>query len=391
MKKSISRALVVSALVGVASLVIATPAIAAATVSPTTLVTGLYAGGSAYNPAGDTVVVAAGGQPNIAFPPVVDSEVDFIDVKTNTVTVVKDPAITAAISVVWSPDGATVYALNSDTDIAIIDVATHTVTGNLPSGSSAAPYGLAITPDGNYLVVGDYSSANASAIVEIATSTATTLNYTADYTVGVFVSGDGAKAYVVDYFGVVNVFDLTDPAYPLIDTMQFDGMSDPDHGGTSVCSSFDMSTLFMVDYNEPPYDATLSRLDLATGDSISTATKAAESIGCNMTPDGKNVLVASYGGDIPGLVLEFDAASLAFVAEYSTSATDFTDVIASSPKSCDVYVSNYEPSTNILNFPCNPALPNTGVDVVAMSAAGGLATVAVIAGVIVIAVRRRKA
>jgi LPXTG-motif cell wall-anchored protein len=73
------------------------------------------------------------------------------------------------------------------------------------------------------------------------------------------------------------------------------------------------------------------------------------------------------------------------------SQIDSTDVIASSPKNCDVYVSNFYETTNILNFTCNPALPNTGVDIVAMSAAGGLASVAVIAGAIVIAVRRRKA
>lgn len=383
MKKSTARVLAIGALVSTTALVFATPALAAATVSSTVLTTGLYAQGSAYNPAGDTVAVAATGSSSA---PVVESEVDFIDTKTNTVTVVKDPAITAAISVVWSPDGTKVYALNYDQDIAVIDVATHTVVDNLVSGTSTSLYGLAITPDGSKLIVGDYSNANASAVVNIALNQYETLAYTTSYTVGTFVSPDGTKAYLVDYYGVVSVFDLTDGLYAQIDTLQFADMS---YGGSSVCASFDMSTLYMVDYMEgaPAY---ISRLDLATGDSISgTTTAVGESVGCNMTPDGKNLLIASYGGDNPGAVAEVDAATLAPVTTYTTNATDYTDVIASSPKNCDVYVSNYEPSTNILNFPCDPELPNTGVDATEVVAMSGFALLAISAGGFVLVARRR--
>lgn len=388
MKRFPRKALAVSALVAVASLVAATPALAVATVSPTELVTGYYPGGSAYNPAGDAVAVAAGGQTDPTYPPLHDPEVDFIDVKTNTVTVLTDPALTSPISVVWSPDGTTLYVLNADTDIAVIDVATQTVVDNLSSGTSSSPYGLAITPDGNFLVVGDYSSANASALVEISTHNVTTFNYSSSYTVGTFVSPDGSKAYLVDYYGVVNVFDLSTPLAPPIDTLQF---ADMGYGSSSVCSSFDMSTLYMIDYMETLAPAYVSRLDLATGDSISTTTTAVgESIGCNMTPDGKNLLVASYGGDNPGAVAEFDGTTLDAVTTYTVSTTAYTDVIASSPKNCDVYVSNFEETTNILNFPCGPELPNTGVNAVAFAAMGGFALVAIAAGTFVLVARRRK-
>ena len=388
MKKSLSRALAVGVLVAATSLLATSPAFAAATVSPTTLTTGVYAAASAYNPAGDTVAVAAYGRTGAPNPPLGDPEVDFIDVKTNAVTVLKDAGLTAPTSLAWSPDGATLYVLNADTDIAVIDVATHSVVGNLSSGPSPSPYGMAITPDGNYLLVGDYSSGDDTVIIDIANNTVTSLNYADDYTVGVFVSPDGTKAYVVDYYGVVNVFDLSTPLAAPIQTLQFDGMS---YGGTSVCSNFDMTSLYMIDYNEAPFDSFASRIDLATGASVSVSTKMGESIGCNVTPDGKNLLVASSGGDYPGVVGEFDGTTMELLNTYATSATDYTDVIASSPKNCDVYVSNFEPSTNILSFPCDAALPNTGVDTMATVTAGAFGLLALSAGAFVLIARRRKA
>ncbi len=382
MNKISSRLLSVGAAIS-ATLLFSTPALAAATVSSTVLETGKYASSSAYNPAGTTVAIAAFGDSNTN--PVVPSEVDFIDVATNTVTAVTDQSIVNAVNLVWSPDGAWVYALNYDGGIAIINTATYTVTDTLSTTDATTYSGLSITPDGDYLVVGDYSTGDNTAVVNIANDSYVTLNYDADYTVATFVSSDGTKAYVVDYYGVVNVFDLTDVNYTLIDTLQFSDMS---AGGMSVCSSFDQSTLYMIGYDNS-VDVSVSRLNLETGASISTTATIPESKGCNMTPDGDHLLVAAYDGSNPSKVYEFDGTSLDFVTDYVTSEAEYTDVIASSPLSCDVYVSNYEPSTNILNFPCDATLADTGVDSESATAFGGFAIAAVLAGLIAVIVRRR--
>ncbi len=365
-----------------ATLGLASPALASATVSPTVIETGFYASSSAYNPTATTVAVANFGSTYY----VKDSSVDFIDVATNTVINVTDDAITDATALVWAPDGSKVYVLNYSGGITVIDAATHAVVDTLVSGSAPSNSGLAITPDGSYLLTGDYSS-GAGAVVDISANTYESLLLLTDESVfNIFVSPDGTKAYFMTYYGAVDVIDLTDPLYAIVGTLQFDNMG---YGGISSCMSFDGNTLFMADYNDGD-PATIARLDLGTGTSTSTTAMISESIDCTMTPDGKNVLFGSYGKEDISTVYEFDATTLAAVTSYDIQPEDASDVLASSSLKCDVYVSNFYETTNILNFDCS--LPDTGASqalvITLASVGGGLLILGIVA---VILVRRRNA
>jgi LPXTG-motif cell wall-anchored protein len=363
-----------------ATLGLASPAMATATVSSTVLTTGYAPTYSAYNPAGTIVAVANSGSSSEN----IDSSVDFIDVATNTVVSVTDVELTDAQGIVWSPDGTKVYVLNNSGGIVVIDAASQAIVGTLVSGVSAANYGLAITPNGQFLLTTDYN-AGSSAIVDIAANTYTTITMSnTDGWFNVFVSPDGSKAYFMGYYGAVDVVDLTDPAYPVTATLQFENMS---YGGISGCSSFDGATLFMADYNDGT-PATVARLDLATGTSISTTALMSESIGCAMTPDGKNVLFGAYGEDT-SFVYEFDATTLAAVTTYTLAPNNASDVLASSTKVCDVYVSNYYETTNILNFDCS-ALPDTGASPSVIGTSLAVSAGLLVAGALALIVVRRR-
>jgi LPXTG-motif cell wall-anchored protein len=378
-----SRLIAVISAVGLtigATLGIAAPAMAAATVSSTVLTTGYFSTASAYNPAGTKVAVANFGSSYFSK----DSSVDFIDVATNTVISVTDVALTDAQGIVWSPDGTKVYVLNYSGGIVVIDAETQAILDTLVSGVSVDNTGLAITPDGQFLLTTDYN-AGSSAIVDIAADTYTTItNSNESGWFNVFVSPDGNTAYFMGYYGAVDVVDLTDPAYPITDTLQFENMS---YGGISGCSSFDGSTLFMADYNEGT-PATVARLDLASGTSISTTADISESDGCAMTPDGKDVLFGAYGAD-SSFVYEFDATTLAAVTTYTLAADNASDVLASSTKVCDVYVSNYYETTNILNFDCS-ALPDTGTSPSVIGTSIAVSVGLLVAGALALIVVRRR-
>src|SRR5438094_5460599 len=81
--------------------------------------------------------------------------VSVIDTATNTVTALPVPVGVNPTGVAVTPDGAHVYVGNfSSNTVSVIDTATNAVTATVMVGLN--PEGIAVTPDGAHVYVGNF-------------------------------------------------------------------------------------------------------------------------------------------------------------------------------------------------------------------------------------------
>jgi YVTN family beta-propeller protein len=172
-----------------------------------TLPTAGVAEALAFSPDGGTVYAAESGD-----------YVGVIDVATNTLTA-NIPVGFWPTSLAVSPDGSTVYVTDAQSNtISVIDASTHAVTATIPAGAS--PQSVVISPDGGTLYVadsGDVSDDEAGTITVISTATdgITGTISMGDYAgaAAVALSPDGTTAYVANAeSNAVSVIDLTTDA-----------------------------------------------------------------------------------------------------------------------------------------------------------------------------------
>jgi YVTN family beta-propeller protein len=159
-----------------------------------------------------------------AFVPVYeDRTVRIVDLTTGDTTVAQLDEY--ASSLVVSPDGRRVYALQPDR-VAVIDTATGTVVTTFEGVSGD----LRFEPDGRYGYVNDWVDGTVTVIDAV---TDTTTSFDAGGSAGwVHFSPDGDRAYVIDYMGgTVTIVDTTtrEPGEPLvIGTSPLDPVFSPD-------------------------------------------------------------------------------------------------------------------------------------------------------------------
>jgi len=126
------------------------------------------------------------------------NNVSVIDTATNTVIATINVGA-APYGVAVSPDGSKVFVANAHSNtVSVIDTGSNTVTGTANVGSN--PAGVAITPDGKKVYVANDASANVS-VINTATPNAVSSTVTLGTPgnpnpVGVAVSPDGSVAFV---------------------------------------------------------------------------------------------------------------------------------------------------------------------------------------------------
>ena len=154
------------------------------------------------------------------------------------------------------------------------------------------------------------------------------------------------------------------------------------------CISPDNSVIYFVDNPEllvgvnPVSNTVVSQ---------TTLTGAGDAYACAVTPGGNKVLVTDSDAVSPGIVFEVDVVSKSVSNTYQMSNIEYPDGIVLI--GCNAYVTGYSENVGILQLDdqsCLGTLPNTGLDVAAIAGVAGFATVAVLAGFVVLVARRRQ-
>jgi YVTN family beta-propeller protein len=137
-------------------------------------------------PAGLNVYIANNG----------DNTVSVINTATNTV-VATVPVGNGPNSVAITPSGSTAYVANNDGTVSVISTATNNVIATLPVGGGAPAQGVAVSPNGAIVYVGNTSS-NTISVINTATNTVVATVAAGTDPNGVVFSPSGALAYVVN-------------------------------------------------------------------------------------------------------------------------------------------------------------------------------------------------
>ena len=353
----------------------------------------------------DIVSAVADDGATIAYSSHDTDEIILLDTVTGTSQVVSDPDtdINGPVGVVFSPDGATIYVANFNSgsagSVIEIDVALAAVVDTITPSAPlffGGPWTIAISPDGNYLYVGD------AVLDDFMTYDIVNDAWNTESTVGdqfaTFVSLDGNTAYVFDFYGQIDVFDVTDPMNPVLS----DSWTNLRGNFYGACVDSAVTKLYTPDsasnslFAVSLTDGAIVKTNMATNPNTETQYT------CVVAPDDSSVFVTDYGfGDQAapgapvikgGFVTEYNASTLAQVAQYDFSGVAYTQPI-NFYDTCDAYVAGYYGNAQQLTLDSGDCatLPDTGASqtlvITLASIGGGLVALGVIATVLV---RRRQ-
>jgi DNA-binding beta-propeller fold protein YncE len=278
--KSPSRrrlAVAISLLLVVAGAGLAMPTVANAYSADGFIEIGAYSNDVAISPDGSVAYIAQGQGLSVA------------DTTTKQVLVnIGDVGIPNAVAV--SSDGKTVYTSSySGTELSVIDTATRTKTGTLPSGS----YGdLAVSPDGSTVFQTNYNYGTVTA-VDVASATSRTIQVGGSATAAA-ISPDGKTLYVGGSSGVAFV-DLATDAVAYVSVPDVYAMALSTNG----------STIYSVSY----ITGQITAIDTTTRATTSNVVSRF-AVGVAVSPDGDRV----YVNDQARALVDVDAATLTVVA-----------------------------------------------------------------------------
>jgi YVTN family beta-propeller protein len=251
--------------------------------------------GVAVTPDGSKVYIANSG----------DDTVSVIDTATNTVTGSPIAVGTDPVGVAVTPDGKTVYVTNQgDGTVSVINTATNTVIGSaIDVGCTTCgkkttniPTGIAVTPDGSKVYVGNIGTPGYASVIATASNTVTTIN-TKKVTTGVAVTPNGSKVYLGSLNGVVLAIDVATNSVSNI------GVGS---GSEGVAVTPDGSKVYVANSAV----GTVSVINTGTNKVIGSIAVGSDPQGVSVTSDGSKVYVANEGnGTVDGTVSIIDTAT----------------------------------------------------------------------------------
>jgi len=244
-----------------------------------------------------------------------DGLITVLDTQTNAVvdkiTVCTDHTCTPLIPAV-TPNGARIYVTNvSQNTVTVIDTLTNTVIDTITVGQ--APWGIAITPDGNRAYVANTSGT--ISVIDTATNTVTATITDSDGPSGVAITPDGTRAYVSNGQGTVSVVDTgTNTILTNIPITDFP---------VPCCGfpAFSLVAIALTPDGSRGYVVSASTgktyvIDTATNSMIATIlTNPGQPLSIAMKPDGTRVYTASVGFQARAFVI--DTASNTILATIS--------------------------------------------------------------------------
>lgn len=342
----------------------------------------------------------------IAYSSYITDEIILLDTATGTTRVVSDPGsdIDAPGGAVFSPDGATLYAANYSAAIAEIDVASAAVVTTLSPSAPlffGGPWTIAISPDGNYLYIGDIL------LADFLTYDIVNDAWNSDSTVAdpyaMFVSPDGTTTYVFNSAGQIDVFDVTDPMNPVLSDSWTDlSVLSNLFDFAGACVDSGVTTLYAPDYASTSLFAVSLTDGTVVAQNLATNPNSVNQYTCAVAPDDSSVFVTDYDfGDQDGpgdpviqggFVTEYKASTLAQVAQHDFSGVAYTEMI-NFYTSCDAYVAGYYGNAQKLTLDTGScaSLPDTGASSSVIGTSIALSAGLLVAGALaLIMVRRRQ-
>jgi len=244
-----------------------------------------------------------------------DGLITVLDTATNavvdTITVCTDHTCTPLIPAV-TPNGARVYVTNvSQPTVTVIDTLTNTVIDTITVGQ--APWGIAITPDGQHAYVANTSGT--ISVIDTTTNTVTATISDSDGPFGVAVTPDGTRAYVSNGAGTVSVVDTS--SNTILTNIPITDFPVP-------CCGFparSLAAIALTPDGARGYVVSASTgktyvIDTASNSMIATIrTDPGQPLSIAMKPDGTRVYTASVGFEARAFVI--DTASNTILATIS--------------------------------------------------------------------------
>ena len=225
-----------------------------------------------------------------------------------------------------TPDGNYAYVANSGSGtVSVIATATNAIIATITVGSG--PFDIAITPDGNYAYVTNNSSASVS-VIDTNTNTVITTITTPSGPVTIAITPDGNYAYVANISGSVSVINTT--TNTIVNTIT---------AGTNpfgVAITPDGNYAYIVNRGSN----NISVVDTSTNTVVTTIPVGPTPQNITFTPDGNYAYVTNGGSETLSLI------------DISSNTVISTIGVGNSPNSIDItpdrnyiYVTNYGSNT----------------------------------------------
>lgn len=286
--------------------------------------------------------------------------VTIVNTVTNEVSGSASPPVASGLfGLAVSPDGSTVYAVDSNRLIHTISFSGTTPTyDKIDLDDSLSPFGLVITPDGSTLYVANANS-NTVSVVDIATKGVSSIDIECDQDgTNNCSSTPSITVTPVSSAGPVYVYVGTNAGVAVIDTssetlkenIPVTCGNDQACGPIWLAASPDGETLFISIFSQNQ----VLGMDISMDNVIDIIAEVGTSPeGLAVTPDGKTVYVANMNGQSVS-VFEVDSCGPeCTVSTVSGTVVSEPSIIAMAPDGGSAYVGGSGSSLSVINTSTN--------------------------------------
>ena len=286
--------------------------------------------------------------------------VTIVNTVTNEVSGSASPPIASSLfGLAVSPDGGSVYAVDSNQLVHIISFSGGTTTyDSINLDSSLSPFGVVITPDGSTLYVANANS-NTVSVVDIATKGVTSVDIECDQDgTNNCSSTPSITITPVSGAGPVYVYVGTNAGVAVIDTssntLKENIPLTCGHGEACgpiwLAASPDGKTLFISIFSQNQ----VLGMDISMDNVISIiAEVGASPEGVAVTPDGKTVYVANMNGQSVSVFEVSTCGPECTVSTVSGTVVSEPSIIAIAPDGGSAYVAGSGSSLSVIDTSTN--------------------------------------